>query len=468
MAVGMSTLNKIYATHFRCVGLLVAWLFSSGALLAQEGVIGPNNALQHYLATHDGKYAWEVQDSLVTKGSTIYQVLLTSQQWREFTWKHQLNVVVPKTVEHDGALLFISSGRMQRDNPNEPEWHDLATDGMIQSVARMAEENRAVSALLRQVPNQPLYGGMTEDELISYTLHQFQKDKDYEWPLLFPMVKSVVKAMDAMQEFVGGRASMPISRFVVTGLSKRGWTTWLTASQDARVEALAPMVIDILNMPVNLNYQIEVWQEYSPQIQDYVALGLVQDVESERGQALAQMIDPYAYRALLDKPKMLFMGTNDQYWVIDAVKHYIDSIPGENYIHYVPNEGHSLGDKTRAFRALSAFWGFTLHGEPYPELAYDAVSERGLLTIDLKATPARLIEAKLWCATSDDQDFRDEQWQSRDLDVRRVNRLVVAEATPATGFKACYVDLIYEDVEGKPYNQSTRVFVGDQDGFFLN
>src|SRR5690606_22979787 len=136
-------------------------LFSSGALLAQEGVIGPNNALQHYLATHDGKYAWEVQDSLVTKGSTIYQVLLTSQQWREFTWKHQLNVVVPKTVEHDGALLFISSGRMQRDNPNEPEWHDLATDGMIQSVARMAEENRAVSALLRQVPNQPLYGGMT-------------------------------------------------------------------------------------------------------------------------------------------------------------------------------------------------------------------------------------------------------------------------------------------------------------------
>lgn len=458
----------IHAMRFRSVVLLVALLFYSGAIRAQRDAVAPPNALQHYLATDDGTYGWEIKDSLLTERSTIYQVLLTSQQWREFTWKHQLNIVVPNMVKHDGALLFISSGRMQRDVPSEPEWHDLAGDGMIQSVARMAEENGAVAALLRQVPNQPLYGGMTEDELISYTLHQFQKDTDYTWPLLFPMVKSAVKAMDAVQDFVGGRTSQAINRFVVTGLSKRGWTTWLTAAQDDRVEALAPMVIDILNMPVNLNYQIEVWQEYSPQIQDYVALGLVQDVESERGQALAEMIDPYAYRALLDKPKMLFMGTNDQYWVIDAVKHYIDSIPGENYIHYVPNEGHSLGDKTQAFRALSAFWGFTLHGQPYPELTYEAASETGHLIVDLKATPARLIGAKLWYAASDDQDFRDERWRSRDLDVRRVSRVVVTEPAPAKGYKACYVDLIYEDVHGEPYTQSTRVFVGDQGGFFLN
>jgi PhoPQ-activated pathogenicity-related protein len=44
------------------------------------------------------------------------------------------------------------------------------------------------------------------------------------------------------------------------------------------------------------------------------------------------MVDPYSYRSSLTMPKMLFMGTNDEYWPVDAIKNYIDSIPGENYI----------------------------------------------------------------------------------------------------------------------------------------
>ena len=224
----------------------------------QQHSITPQNALHSYLNNGDSTYVWVIKDSLMYDEGTIFQVLLTSQQWREHTWAHQLNVMVPKEVVHDGALLFIISGRMQKDNPKEPEWHDLATDDQIQSIAQMAVKNKAVAALLRQVPNQPLYDGLTEDELISYTLHQFQQDGDYSWPLLFPMVKSAVRGMDAVQEIVTGRSAQPVGRFVVSGLSKRGWTTWLTASQDDRVEALATMVIDILNMPVNLHSQVSV------------------------------------------------------------------------------------------------------------------------------------------------------------------------------------------------------------------
>lgn len=448
--------------------LLLVFFLSFHVVQAQQGATTPANALQRYLSIDDGKFSWQIKDSLHIEGGTIYQILLTSQQWREFTWKHQLNIIVPKHVAHDGALLFVGSGRMQRDDPSEPQWHDLSSDDLIQSVAQMAMENNAVAALLRQVPNQPLYGGMTEDELISYTFHKFQEDNDYTWPLLFPMVKSVVKAMDAVTLLAQSRSIKAVERFVVTGLSKRGWTTWLTAAQDDRVEALAPMVIDILNMPVNLNYQIEVWQEYSPQIQDYVALGLVQDVESERGRALAQMIDPYSYRQQLDKPKMLFMGTNDQYWVIDAVKHYIDSIPGDNYIHYVPNEGHNLGDKKQAFRALSSFWGFTLNRIPYPTTSYRVIEEPRQLKLHIEATNHRLVGATLWSAFSEDQDFRDEQWHSNALVIRRINRFVVAEETPSSGYKAFYVELLYEDANGDTYSQSTRIFVGDKDGYFIN
>src|SRR5690606_9764978 len=130
------------------------------------------------------------------------------------------------------------------------------------------------------------YGGRYEDELISMTLHRYKQDNDYEWPLLFPMVKSAVNAMDAVQEFSAGRLATPIAEFIVSGFSKRGWTTWLTAAVDERVAAIAPMVIDILNMPVSLQYQIETWGDYSVQIQDYVRLGIPQSATTTDGREI--------------------------------------------------------------------------------------------------------------------------------------------------------------------------------------
>jgi len=460
-----SSIKRITGKSFLAIFLL--WSVVTAAF-GQQTSTTPATALQRYLNNGDQTYAWEIRDSLVYEKGTIFQVLLTSQQWREHTWKHQLNVIVPNDIAYDGSLLFISSGRMQKADPAVPEWHDMAKDDLIQDIARIAEENKAVAAVIRQVPNQPLYGGLVEDELISYTLHQFQKDGDFSWPLLFPMVKSAMRGMDAVQEIAASRSARPINRFVVSGLSKRGWTTWLTASQDDRVEALAPMVIDILNMPVNLNYQMEVWHDYSPQIQDYVALGLVQDIESDRGRTLAQMIDPYSYRKLLDKPKMLFMGTNDQYWVIDAVKHYIDSVPGPYYIHYVPNEGHDLGDKQQAFQALSSFWGFTLQHKPYPVTDYKTSTKQGALELQIQATKPKLEGAIVWSATSEDQDFRDETWVSHELPIAHKRKFKVKEMLPDSGYKAFYVDLKYRDANGELYTQSTRVFVSDSHSFFLN
>ena len=173
--------------------------FSCTIGLAQE-TITPETALEAYLKNGDDSYQWSVRDSFQLGTVKAYNLALTSQKWRKYTWRHQLTILVPTQVEHDGALLFITGG----SNTNEvPNWKKN-TDGLVVSLAQVADQNKAIVAALNQTPNQPLYGDLKEDELISYTLHQFKNDHDYSWPLLFPMVKSAVRGMDAVQEFAKG------------------------------------------------------------------------------------------------------------------------------------------------------------------------------------------------------------------------------------------------------------------------
>ncbi|MCK4991391.1 MAG: PhoPQ-activated pathogenicity-like protein PqaA type, partial [Bacteroidales bacterium] len=417
-----------------------------------------------YLQNEDQSFAWELSGSQELDGVTAYSLLLTSQKWREHTWKHTLTVLVPEEMDHDGALLFITGGKNKGGNPVKRG----GDDDFIMTMARVAEKNSAMVAIIWQIPNQPLYDDLTEDALISYTLHNYKNDGDFTWPLLFPMVKTTVRAMDAVQQFSEETLQHDIARFVVTGASKRGWTTWLTGASDTRVQAIAPMVIDVLNMPVNLDYQVEVWGDYSIQIEDYVKLGIPQDINTENGNDITTMIDPYSYRELLTMPKMIFIGTNDEYWPVDAIKNYYDDIPGENYIHYVPNAGHGLGDRQQALTALSAFFGNTLLNEQYPVCNWEITENESWITLSVETTPDKLLGALLWSSDSEDRDFRDEVWNSVNVDAQGQREIETQVEFPESGFRAFYLDLIYSSPMGGEYTKSTRMFVSDSTGVIEN
>ena len=425
--------------------------------------VTPENALQSYLQNTDKTYKWEIIDTLKVNGVTAYDILLTSQQWREHIWNHQLTIFVPNNIKHNGALLFITGGSVKGDMPN---WKDGKGD-TAKGFAAMSQKNNAIVAIIRQTPKQPLYDNLVEDQLISFTLHNFKKDGDYTWPLLFPMVKSAVKAMDAVQEFAANNLDLKIKEFTLSGASKRGWTTWLTAANDKRVASIGPMVIDVLNMPISLDYQIEVWNKYSVQIEDYTKLEIPQTVSSVKGRAISTMVDPYSYRKLLTMPKLIFIGTNDEYWPVDAIKNYIDSIPGENYIHYVPNAGHGLGGGEQAMRALSAFWENTMNNEDYAEFSYKISSNKKSASLKVKNSSDRLLNVILWSADSKDRDFRDEEWISKNLSDDHKNKVNFKMNYPKSGYKAFYIDMEYADPNGGKYTKSTRMYVVDNDEILL-
>lgn len=450
----------------RHIQLILTILFLSFVSITTNAQVPltPQTALQSYLNNGDKTYHWELKGSYLVGDVKAYDLLLTSQQWHEFVWTHQLTILVPNEKFFDGALLFITGGANKKGLPN---WKGQ-DDKFLAELATISKKNKGMVVLIRQTPNQPAYGDLTEDALISFTLHNFKEDGDYSWPLLFPMVKSAVRGMDAVQEFSKKTLNHDINRFVVSGASKRGWTTWLTGASDKRVVAIAPMVIDILNMPVNLDYQVKMWKDYSVQIEDYVKLGIPQTASTDKGAAITAMVDPYSYRKKLTMPKMLFMGTNDEYWTVDAIKHYIDSIPGENFVHYVPNVGHDLGDKKQAMAALSAFYGQTLTGTPYPLCQPTLTYSKKGISLKVNATSDVLVDAILWSANSTDTDFRNEKWEGKSLELKKKTSVVsTSQAFPANGYRAFYLDLKYKDANGGEYTESTRMYVADNDEVFL-
>ena len=446
--------------------LLVFLLLTAASIAGHSSLHAttPETALSDYIHNGDTSFQWTVIDSTQVADVTAYRLLLRSQTWRGIPWMHEMVVVVPRRVKHSEALLHLTGGG-EDEQTGEIRYHDW-NDGTIQAVGQMAHNCQAVTAVVWQVPRQPLFGGKVEDVLVSYTYHQFQQTGDYTWPLLFPMTKTAIRAMDAVQQLVDSRRKKGrrVTHFVVNGVSKRGWTTWLTAaSGDPRVKAIAPMVIDILNMPVNVAYQKVMYGKYSEQIKDYVNLGLTEDVANPQGKALVEMVDPYSYRRQLTQPKMLFMGTNDEFWTVDAVKHYIDSIPGTHMMTYVPNAGHSLGDRQAALLSLEAFFAQTIRGGRY-------VTCQSAITLNGKKADlfvqttgkGRLLNVELWEATSQTLDFRKARFAPVMQMQTRDKAFHIDVTLPEYAYKAFFVMLTYKHpVEQRPYTICTRMYTAD-------
>ena len=434
--------------------LLTFVLFQPG-YTASRKTVTPENALQSYLHNGDNTFKWELKDKLKDDGLTYFRIQYTSQTWQKIAWTHDLMIMIPDDLKYTDALLFITGGSNKNGVPNSHKFNDE----LAREFGKMSKVNKSVIAVLWQVPNQPLYEDLTEDALISKTLHNYQNDHDYNWPLLFPMTKSAVRAMDIVQEFSKKEVHKKIKGFIVSGASKRGWTTWLTGANDKRVVAIGPMVIDMLNMPVNIPYQKVVWGDYSIEIQDYVKLGLAQQFGTSKSNDLEKMIDPYSYRKTLTMPKILFMGTNDHYWPVDAVKNYIDDIPGDNHICYTPNAGHDQGDRKRAFATLSALIGTTVTKGKLPVCNYSISEVNGKITLTVNTTAEKLVDAFLFTTSSSNQEFRDKKWGFVSLNSANKSVVQVEVEYPKSGYKAFYVELKYKAPFGEDFTQCTRMFV---------
>ncbi|MCA9187978.1 MAG: PhoPQ-activated protein PqaA family protein [Pirellulaceae bacterium] len=390
-------------------------------------------ALQDYVHAKDSSFGYEINNSQNIGGCEVLDIQLTSQTWQGIVWRHAVQAFVPSDSYPDTVLLFITGGR----NGGKPGRDD------VEMGVRLAQASRMACVILHQVPNQPLLGDHVEDDLITETFLKYLETKDPSWPLLFPMVKSAVKAMDMSQAIARDRYNTTVDKFVVTGGSKRGWTTWLSAVADPRVAGIAPIVIDTLNFRPQMEHQLESWGEYSEQIADYTQKGLVDVMLKQPEVPLWRWVDPYTYRDQLLLPKLVINGANDRYWVTDALNLYWNDLQGPKHVLYVPNAGHGLDDgKEQALTTLAVFAQHVALGKDLPVLDwhYDVADDAWALSVAAEPAPK---SARMWVAKSDDRDFRDSRWVATEGEANGGGKFVLKVPGNGMGHQAVFGEVTF-------------------------
>jgi len=412
-----------------------------------------SSPLQDYLATRDDSYRWHKVREGEIAGTRYVELILTSQTWQDITWKHRLFIVMPNGVATSKHALLVIAGGKWKEKYLDPSYEDSPAKEAV-LLATLAQQLESPVAVLSQVPQQPIFDGLVEDEIISYTFEKFLDTGNPEWPLLLPMVKSAVKGMDAIQEFCEEEWSLPIESFTVTGGSKRGWTTWLTGASDERVTAIAPMVIDMLNMKDQMDHQQDMWGRFSEQIHDYTERNIPQRTKTEAGEALLRIVDPLAYRDSLKLPKLIILGTNDPYWTLDALNLYWSKLMGPKYVLYVPNNGHGLEDFPRVLGGISALHEQAKGSDRLPDVtwSFHETDENVALSIKSDTPPTK---CQVWTSESESRDFRDSVWTASKVTCSGDSYTFQIEV-PETGSKAFFGEVLF-DGKHVPLYLSTNV-----------
>ena len=168
------------------------------------------------------------------------------------------------------------------------------------------------------------------------------------------------------------------------------------------------MVIDMLDLPRHMRLQIERFGAPSEALHDYVSRDLHRRLDTPRGHELLAIVDPVRHAAAITQPKIIALGTNDEYWPLESLDLYRGDLPGPCWVSYCPNAGHGI-PMQRCAGLVIAMGKHVSGDEPLPDVRWRfAQAGEGIACILRAAVqPERVV---LWETDSATRDFRQAKW----------------------------------------------------------
>ncbi|HJL96234.1 MAG: hypothetical protein CMD53_04235 [Gammaproteobacteria bacterium] len=414
------------------------------------------NSLDKYVHEEDTSFSYETKQVLERKDYFVHSIRMTSQNFLtsedidQTAWSHWLTVIEPKKLNTDTALLMIGAGDTNDPLPKAPE-----------ELVRFALSSGSVIGELKAVPNQPLQfsdesSQRWEDAIIAYTWDKFFKTGDPRWPARMAMTKSAIAAMDTIQ---GLFKKDEVKDFVITGASKRGWTTWTVAATDNRVKAIMPLVIDMLNVTPSFKHHWEAYGFWAPAIQDYVDMKTMDWWGSPEAKELFKLVDPFSYKERYQFPKYIINAAGDEFFIPTSSQFYFEELPNEKHIRYVPNVGHGLKG-SYILESMFSFYTGILNQEARPKYEWEFL-DNSQISFSSEVRPKKV---KLWWAENlKSRDFRidviGKSWKSEVIEINSEGNYISSLKAPQKGWRAYFIEATYQEGDQLPFIVTSGVRV---------
>jgi len=362
------------------LSLALSLFFLASPAFAATQTPDPRVPLRQFLAQ---KTPLNIQTQSPTEFS------FSSGTWHGTNWTNRVRVFEPRHNLFPGtaSLLFLM----------EP----FVFDGAGGQIAADAAGTTLV--MVYDVPNQPLWGHR-EDGLLGYCVREEARTGDATWSLAFPMTRSTLRSMDAVQAWSAQGNRQRIRDFVLIGFSKRGLSAWL-ASPDPRVRALVSLGYNNLNLEGQAQLQHKNWGALSEHWTQMIGPDFERELQTARGEALTKTWDPYSFIGDIKVPKLLVDATNNDYWSLDSPTQFASSLRGPTNWLYVANSGHYMERAAVPLVQTSASWirrTLATQTLPNPTLSVSPTQ------LELHAPQAG--GATLYYSWSNSRDFRQSTW----------------------------------------------------------
>lgn len=386
------------------------------------------NVLKAFLAQPEPDFQWQCLHKSTSDNYpqvTVCELSMTSQRWRESSkagckfplWQHRLELYLPEqpgNAQNKPCLLMVNGGYR----------HDQSLEttpvGQVDG-ARLCHLTKSPVACIRDIPNQPLTLSdgkpRTEDDLVAWSWQQFLQspERNAFFPLQWPMVKAIVKAMDVLEAFCL-QNHRSLSSFVVTGGSKRGLVSWLAASCDNRISAIIPFVIDVLNVKACIRHHLQVYNGWAEAIADYADPNhdVLSSLENQAMDELLNLIDPIHYLPNLTLPALIVNASSDEFFPPDSAQFYYHQLEGVTTLRYLPGASHYLvrDSSVNLDDIMASLFGPLSEARTLPGMTWKYTDQGGIsFTVDSKPSTARV-----WlCHNPDERDFRKPVLQAKGL-----------------------------------------------------